>query len=47
VEEEGYWKERKLWRMWDGMAGVENGEGEREERLAEVGFKRGVFMVKN
>jgi hypothetical protein len=29
------------------MAGVENVEGEGEERLAEVGFKRVVFMLKN
>jgi hypothetical protein len=40
-------RREKLWRMWDGTAGVENGEGEREERLAEVGFKRIVFMLKN
>ena len=40
-------RREKLWRAWDGMAGVENGEGEGEERLAEVGFKRIVFMLKN
>jgi hypothetical protein len=36
-------RREELWRMWDGMAGVENGE----EGLAEVGFKRVVFMLKN
>jgi hypothetical protein len=40
-------RREELWRMWDGMAGVENVEGEGEERLAEVGFKRVVFMLKN
>jgi 2EXR family len=36
---------RELWRVWDEISGVENGD--EEERLPEVEFKRVVFMLRN